>query len=350
MKASSNNPKTNQLGSGLKEKQILDAIKKSGYPLQKEIANLSRRRFFVTEEWTYNDPDSQELRAIDMLATMNFTKPNEYTSKLRLYPNLALIIECKKSDLPYIFFLCPKPLMIPNFPIFAGLKTDIMQITTNDSASSWQTRIVEALSLSNHQFFQKSECCNLFAKCVRTGKKIKFSGTESFHGIILPTLKAMRQLKIALAPKPTTAFFHFHMIIGIGVIDAPMIAVEASGESPNLTFMPWIRVIRHEMGERPMFTHSERLFAIEIVHKDFFQEYLDKHLLPFAEEFSKLAKKHQKVLTSGQGFAKDMNKYNWHNLESRLQEKKIRHSAVRIKMIIRNLIAVLAGRKPPYSE
>jgi hypothetical protein len=240
--------------------------------------------------------------------------------------------------------------VIPNFPILAGLKTDNIEITTDDSASSWHTRIVDALSLSNHRFFHEPECCNLFTKSVRKGSKIEFSGSESFHGIILPTLKAMRQLKIAETPTPTTVFFQFHMIIGIGIIDAPMITVEASGKSPTLKLTPWVRVIRHEIEGTPDFFHSNRLFAIEIIHKDFFPEYINNNLIPFAEKFFTLAKKHQKVLTSGKGFAKSMNKYNWENLEPRLQERKFRHNVVRFKIAMRNIIEILTGRKPPYSD
>jgi len=346
-----NNPSTNKIGSGLNVKKIQDAVLNSGFPLQTQIANLLRSKFHVQEEWTYIDPDSKELRAIDILANMMLWNKEEFTPSLRIYPNLSLVIECKKSELPHIFFICPKQKWIPYFPLLAGLrKTDLIDITTDDSASCYKTRIIEALSLDSHQFFKEPECSNLFTKCVRKGKQIEFSGTESFHGIVLPLLKAMRQLKIAYAPKPTTAFFHFNIILGIGIIDGPMVGVYISEKSPKLKFLPWVRIVRHEIGEKPDIFQSNRLFAIDVIHKDFFKEYIDNDLIPFAEEFSKLAIKHQKVLTSGKGFVTGMKNNSRTNLEERLQPVKIKNKVIQIKIGLKNMLEVLTGRKPPYSE
>ena len=53
MKSSKNNPNSNVLGAGLNENQIDDAISKSGYPLQLEIARILKPKFGITEEWGY---------------------------------------------------------------------------------------------------------------------------------------------------------------------------------------------------------------------------------------------------------------------------------------------------------
>lgn len=351
MEATSNNPSTNKIGTGINVKKIQDAVSNSGFPLQTQIANLLRSKFHVQEEWTYIDPESKELRAIDILANMMLWDKEKFTPSLRIYPNLSLVIECKKSELPHIFFICPKQKWLPYFPLLAGLrKTNSISVITDDSASSYEMRIISALSLDSHQFFKEPECSNLFTKCVRKGKQLEFSGTESFHGIVLPLLKAMRQLQIVYAPTPTTAFFHFNIILGIGIIDGPMVGAYISKKSQKLKLLPWVRVVRHEIEENPDIFQSSRLFAIDVIHKDFFKEYLDKNLIPFAEEFSKLAIKHQKVLTSGKGFVKGMKNNSWTNLEQRLQPVKMKNKVVRIKIGLKNMIEVLTGRKPPYSD
>lgn len=51
----SDNPVTNCLGKGLDEKLILNAIEKSGYPLQTVVGNTLRNNFGVIEEWCYID-------------------------------------------------------------------------------------------------------------------------------------------------------------------------------------------------------------------------------------------------------------------------------------------------------
>jgi hypothetical protein len=68
--------------------------------------------------------------------------------------------------------------------------------------------------------------------------------------------------------------------------------------------LPWVRVIRHETDEILDWHRTRRgLFAIDIVHKDFFKDYLCKHVLTFAEVLSGLVTKHEKELASGKAFA-----------------------------------------------
>jgi hypothetical protein len=55
MKGEENNTPENQLGAGIEEAQVLEAVRKSGYPLQTIVANALRMDFGVREEWSYAD-------------------------------------------------------------------------------------------------------------------------------------------------------------------------------------------------------------------------------------------------------------------------------------------------------
>lgn len=349
MKSTSNNPPTNKLVSGLNEADILTAVSKSGYPLQTLVANFFRKQFeepsYVQEEWSYVDEDTHELRTIDILAEKWLW---DFAGKQpRVRPTLSLLIECKKSDLPYVFFLSSSKPWIRHFPLFAGLSRDTLTITTDDDASTWEFPVLDALELNSHPFIRKEpEYCCLFTKCVRKGKKVELSGSEPYHELVLPLLKAMHHFQIAESPPKTAWYFDCHLTIGVGVLDAPMVGISVSEQSPGLTLLPWLRVVRHETEESPDWTHPTRLFAIDIVHKDFLKDYLDKHLLPFAQEFSKLAIKHQQVLASGEAFAAGMGKDSWRNIEQRLEPRKMRARVSRSKVIGKNILRLLTGRKP----
>jgi len=349
MTAIQNNPLTNKLGSGLNEADILAAVSKSGYPLQTLVANFLRERFaepsYVQEEWSYVDEDTHKLRNIDILAEKWLW---DFTPKQpRVRPTLSLLIESKKSDLPYVFFLSSSRPWIRHFPLLAGLVGDTLTITTDDDASTWEFPVLDALELNSHPFIKKEpECCLLFTKCERKGKKVELSGSEPFHEIVLPLLKAMHHFQIAESPPKTAFYFDCHLTIGVGVLDAPMVGISVSEQSPDLTLLPWLRVVRHETEESPDWTHPTRLFAIDIVHKDFLQDYLDKHVLPFAEEFRRLVIKHQQVLASGQAFATGMGKYGSYNIEQRLEPRKMSARVSRSKVIGKNILRFLTGRKP----
>lgn len=347
MEAIPNNPPTNKLGSGLSEADVLAAVSKSGYPLQIMVANFLRPQFHVQEEWSYVDKDTHELRTIDILAEKrlyDFTQ-----EQLRVRPTLNLLLECKQSTLPYLFFLSSSKPWVPHFPLLAGLFRHTLVLITDDDASSWELPMLHALGLDSHPFIaEEPEYCMSFTKCVRKGSDVELSGSESFHGLVLPILKAMHHFQIAETPPKTARYFDCHLAIGVGVLDAPMIGVRVSEQSHDLTLLPWVRVVRHETDEISGWQHWTRLFAIDIVHKDFLQDYLDKHVLPFAQEFCELTIKHQQVLATGEAFATGlgMGKNSWHNIEQRLEPRKMSARVSRSKTIGKNIFRVLTRRKP----
>ncbi len=346
MESVPNNPLTNKLGSGLTEADLLAAVSKSGYPLQTIVANFLRTQFFhVQEEWSYVDKDTNELRTIDILAEKWLFDLAKEQPRVR--PTLDFLVECKKSNLPYVFFLSPSRPWIPHFPLLAGLFRDTLTITTDDDPSTWEFPILDALELLSHPFIAKEpEYCTSFTKCVRKGSDIELSGDESFHGLVLPTLKAMHDFQLKESPPKTAYYFDCHLVIGIGVLDAPMVGVRVAEQSCDLMFLPWVRVVRHETDETSDLFHWTKLLAIDIVHKDFLQDYLDKHVLPLAEEFCRLVIKHQQVLASGQAFATGMEKYGSYNIEQRLEQRKMSARVSRSKVIGKNILRFLTGRKP----
>jgi hypothetical protein len=161
----------------------------------------------------------------------------------------------------------------------------------------------------------------------------------------MPILKSLHHFQVVSQPPKTAWYFNANLAIGIGVLDAPMIGVRPSAKSNELTLMPWVRVLRHEYLEDLEWWDRSKLFALDIVHKDFLGEYLEKHVLPFAETFSGLVIKHQHVLATGEGFASGMGKDSWNDIESRLEKRKLQARVKRSKNIGRNFFRLITGRK-----
>jgi hypothetical protein len=123
------NPATNVLGGGITEEQLNNAVLRSGYPLQTKVALELRKEFSVFEEWSFLDEKTHELRTIDLLAEKQLTRYKE-PSGVQCF--LDLIIECKQSELPYIFFLATMSRTPGNFPYIAGLKRMPSRILCKD--------------------------------------------------------------------------------------------------------------------------------------------------------------------------------------------------------------------------
>jgi len=346
MKEVTDNPSTNKLPPGLTYEDIDAAVSKSGYPLQTVITNLLRPDFFVEEEWSYLDEDTNELRAMDIVARKLLW--DIYENQPRVRPELNLLVECKKSELPYVFFLSQSKPLTGDYPLIAGLFNSELCLTTDDDLSTWRLPIIEVLDLLSHSFITEEPiCCNTFTKCVRQGSSVELTGADLYLGTVLPLIKAMRYFERKEKPPKTAYYFDCHLIIGIGVLDAPMVGAHMGNESHDLVLLPWVRLFRHRTEEHQDSHKSrDRIYAIDIVHKDFFQDYINKHLLPFTNEFSKLIIKHQEVLADGRGFIRGMHENSWTQLEQRLEPIVMRKKLARSKVLLSNIGRIATFRKP----
>lgn len=322
MNSSTNNPITNSLKSGITDNDIDNAIRKSGYPLQTVIANQLRLDFMCQEEWSYIDRKTKEIRSIDIMAedlVYDLKKPEP-----KVRPILNLIIECKQSELPYVFFLSPDKLKTSNYPYITGLFKQMITLSTNDDTSTWTFPIIDVLGLSNENYIINSAPCSMtFSKCVRSGRDITLSGTESYQNLVLPLITSLLYFNESKTPPKTALYFDGHLPFAIGVLDAPMIGVHVYGDTHVSKLIPWVRVFRHESYESENWTERTKIYAIDIVHKDFFDEFIKTHLMPFVQKFADLIIKHDKKIALGKAFVKGLGKDSWTNIEGRLENLPI---------------------------
>jgi len=306
-------PLSNELPPGLLEKDIIDAITESGYPLQTKVAASLLSHGFdpVDEEWPYIDSDTHQTREIDLRATKSLegTELEPMLGRSGIEPMLNLMFECKQSTLPYVFFLCQRTPWIDHFPIMAGLPGRFVFVDMDPAG--WITPIVNALGVNgpevSHEFMKKPSCCLSFSKCVRSSKRIELSGTEAYNSLVLPLIKAMQHFEEAMLPKggaDPKIKLTCMVTLGIGVLDAPIIGVRPSAEDsgPHIIRLPWVRVARRGAIETPLLDENKGTFGIDVVHKDFLDEYLSEHVLPFFLDLSRSAIQHSKIMRTGTGF------------------------------------------------
>lgn len=325
---------------GISEAQLLAAIEGSGYPLQTAAAAILQPAFSIQEEWSYVDRDSGDLRSLDILARRELFDLR-IGPELRVRPELNLLVECKQSQLPYVFFLTGETPWSAELPLIAGLHEDCICITTDDDLSSWTMPVCHALGLDDDPFRRQPVCCKTFSKCVRKGSEIELSGSEAYSGLVLPLIKALEHFVTSERPPKTALYFDLHMAIGVGVLDAPMVAIRADDPTGSLHALPWVRVLRHEYCDEPAAVRRERLWALDVVHKDFFADYVEKQALPFAKRFATVVQKHEVVVAEGAAFASGMGADSWTDIEPRLQPARFRRKMSRWAAMVRNVPSIL---------
>ncbi len=175
---------------------------------------------------------------------------------------------------------------------------------------------------------------------------MELSGSQAYNNLILPAIKALLHFQIAEEPPRTAAYFDAHLALGIGVLDAPMVGVRVLDQSNELVSLPWVRVVRHEYFENLERWKRSKLLVVDIIHKDFFQRYLEEQVLPFAEEFAALAIKHQQELATGTAFATGMERNSWHHVEPRLRPRNLKATFTRAQILIQNILRLITTRKP----
>ena len=333
------NPVTNTLPNGLSIQQISDAVQTSGYPLQTIVYEKLSNKFNIQEEWSYLDSDSNEERAIDLLSQLRLFDYKEPQSRIR--PSLNLIIECKQSTMPYVFFLTKDKPRTPKFPLFAGLASNTISVTSDDDPSTYNFSVLQALGLSEHPFLRDTPIfANTFSKGARKGQKVELSGSQSYQGLVLPLLKAIAYFEECERPPSTAHYFDCHLTIAVALIDGPMIGVNNTDTENEIQMIPWVRVPRHQTTNKDDKYHMSNISAIDVVHKDFLDEYINNHLIPFANDFSQRALNHADELADGKGFISGIGKDSLINIENRLVPHKIKHIPKRINSIFSKIIAI----------
>lgn len=313
MRQESTNPVKNCLPSGVKEENLCTAIESSGYPLQGLVAQKLSSSFSVSEEWGYIDRDSKEHRSLDVFGFKELAKGN--TSPVS--PGLVLLIECKRSVHPFVFFknITDKP--IPEFPAIAGLIREVVDIREASGKRFQEVKGARALSLDMHPFVLNGPArCSAFSRVTPSGSKVELNGTEIFNGLVLPLVKAFDHAATLFKAREKPDKLYPRLVMPIGVLDAPMILVESPQKASDPVLVPWIRIVRQESVKDPNSWQRFRFYGIDIVHIDYLENYLADHLIPFAKEYGERAVQMAEILLRG-GEIMDLNDWNWDQIQIR---------------------------------
>lgn len=321
MRSVDNNPSSNVLPSGILEENIRDAVATSGYPLQLVASNILRNKFIIYEEWAFTDSDSGQVRALDIFCEKRFQCPLDKSPQVR--PVLNLLLECKSSELPFVFFLTDNKQSTTAFPYMAGLQHSEIKIKTNDTRNTHTASLQHALGLDEHAFVTSHPAqAALFSKCARAGKKVVLSGDEPFNSLSLPLVKALHHFGELEKPSPSHRHYDCHLALAIAVVKAPMVTVKTTESGEELNLAPWVRVNRHVGEKDTSHEHRNEIVSYDVVHIDFLEQYIDEHVLPFAEFFTSSVVKLREVLASGKGYADNYNARPWVDTHNRLRAKR----------------------------
>jgi hypothetical protein len=306
------NPPANNLPVSINESDFIRAIEASGYPLQGVVAEKLKGQFIVAEEWGYIDRDSKEHRSLDIYAS-KWLGGNDG----EIQPGVGLLIECKRSQQPFVFFQNLTRKHIPHFPTVVGLPTGRrIAVSERSGGRTREVELTEATGLDQLPFVSTGPpLCSAFSKAIPSGKKVELSGSDAFNSVVLPLVKAQAHA-VELFDRANNQPPHLpRILMGLGVLEAPMVLVEGPSAAAHPKLVPWVRVVRQEaIPVKGFMSDQYRFFVIDIVHADYFETFRDTHLMPFAESAAARLRERHRVILGG-GVVDSLDNFKWGQIE-----------------------------------
>lgn len=295
-----------RLPPGIDEGKLTEAVVTSGYPLQTVVALTLSKEFTVVEEWGYVDRASGEHRALDLFAH-RLCRGNEGA---KVHPSLSLLIECKQSALPYVLFGSAIQRVAAAFPAVIGF-----------SSRHFRHQVATAYrEVEPAQFFRSIDfpfvfdgppLVASFSRAERRGKAFELSGETPYRNTVLPLVSALQGLRESRSRRISPGDYVFPAItVCLAVIDAPLVLARGTPESPELSTISCARVVRQEVAvDRGKWERVH--YTIDVVSRSFLQEYIDKHLIPFAEGLAARMCEAPEVTASGLLHISDWQSWHW---------------------------------------
>jgi hypothetical protein len=311
MRKDTQNPIGNELPSGCREEALVSAIDQSGYPLQGQVAYGLQGHFRLTEEWGYFDSSTNEHRSLDIFG---YRKLIDNNTDAGVQPACVVLVECKRSTHPYVFFRLVTEPIIRGFPVVAGVKSMIPIYSPHMSTEVPASRV---LGLDKEPFICSGpSLCSTFCRGIPKGKEIELSGVDPFKSIILPLARALDHTVAMNLPRSSSILYP-RVILAISVLDAPIILVEAPDKTSDPLLTPWVRVVRHETTSATIDARIMSLFyVVDIIHIGFLDTFIQQYLLPFSELFAKRAIKCGNILAQG-GQVQNLNEWKWDQIRAK---------------------------------
>ncbi len=308
MDATNNNPPLNRLQSGVTPELLESAVRQSGYPLQRVVAEGLAGKFEVTEEWGFVDRVTQEHRSLDVFAHRRISECTQ------LWLDAALLVECKRSDLPFIFFEAAVPRTPAEFPLVAGLRGRTPELHVTDVGSTTAS-VARFLGLHEFPFVSAGPpTCSSFTKSERKSKDLRLSGTVPFNQVIMPLASAVEHfmsIQKQIGSQTTVPVCLTHQIC---VLDGSMVLVRGGTDAPQLTLCPWVRVVRQEVAVERQHGFW-RHYVVDFVHRAYISTFVDDHFLPFAQQFAERAASVEGILAATKARVPDLKEWDFKDLQ-----------------------------------
>jgi hypothetical protein len=236
----------------------------------------SRAGFSIQEEWSFIDEESSTVRQIDALVAWqpdrNYQTEDKFSDPSNwINVELAFLIECKQSELPYVA-LTRETAGSCRIPILLGLPCDNIQLIPRENPDlSIGMSAYDALAIWDLGFPSPALAVSIAKAHRKGGKDLELSGEETYRSVTLPMLKALDYYKKTSTPREGQIYHTVRLVFPIVVVRAPLVGVRVQGGEVELRDLQWTRLLRSEpeSGQR----WDSNTSGIDIVQYEYLPSY-----------------------------------------------------------------------------
>jgi hypothetical protein len=258
------------------ETEVLEAVRKSGYLMDQEVATvLEGLGFHVQPSWPFEDPDEGESRELDVWAIQRVLAEGE----LHLF--VELFCECKSGeDRPFVFITRAKGQIDQSVcPIHYVFPHD-----TYEEPIPNGSRVVKAFShfdLSHqHYWFTSDSKAVQFAKTVRNTNQWEAQHDGLYNAILMPLVKALTYRAKSLRSNSNP----LHLCFPIVVLKSPIYVINSAKEPLELMSVAHVSFFRR-LDSRSV----KGEYIVDFVTLDGLTGLVNTNVLPFSEQVAALA-------------------------------------------------------------
>ena len=263
------------------EDYLIERIKKSGYPLEIELSNLlDIERYVVFNTRYYFDEDEKQGRDIDIYAMPLESHPLE--EKLAPFNvRTELVIECKKSDThAWIFYTRPS---IPvSYVYMSGQYITSVPELSRFSSESFHWQLKQRVLFTPHSRFERIAVAYEEIKKAKAGKggSSRKEIFEAVSQLVKFTCYELHQIHRRISQIARSDLEHIIVLFPVVVFDGDMFEVRFDSGEPRPEKKNHILLATQY---RCPYRQEVVRFAVDIVHRSYFREFLQTARICFFE-------------------------------------------------------------------
>lgn len=313
----------------IRDAEILQSLRSSGYPLEQEIASaLAKKGWDFSLNYAFTDIETNDSREIDVLAERrlwdkNFeniikTIPeNQITSKVmnrwvtikdRVRLNAELLIECKKLKSPVVFLSRTKqpkdflPSSSDDIVQYSGVKPEI-HLRPGYHLDTHYFSLGQLLRFGKISHYAKClEKATQFCKVYKKNQRLIADHGEIYQSFILPLIKATEYQKAARKVKSGWSYYDMYIHYPLLIIDGEIL--KANTDCTSLEAVNHVELVRNYYSDKISGT-----YRIDVLRKDYFPEFVEKILMPSLSAIQMELKARENIVANGKAVVSNFNEF-----------------------------------------